>query len=183
MRFERDEFSFELLIVGYQFPELAEAEYDSNWLNVKIVVRHPEGDWSALDPALLTYEVRELAEWLCAVGSGRRDTREMAFLEPCLLFKVRSGDERTDELEIELSYEFRPPWAKDIDQSAVILFPLNEVDLSSAADSLEHQLTRYPQRGERYYREMSESLVDWMRPDKRTHNPAVIPSAVHVTYM
>jgi hypothetical protein len=24
-------------------------------------VRHPKGDWSALDPALLTYEVRELA--------------------------------------------------------------------------------------------------------------------------
>jgi hypothetical protein len=39
MRLERDEFSFELLIVGYQFPELAEAEYDSNWHNIKIVVR------------------------------------------------------------------------------------------------------------------------------------------------
>lgn len=30
MRLERDEFSLELLIVGYQFPELAEAEDDSN---------------------------------------------------------------------------------------------------------------------------------------------------------
>jgi hypothetical protein len=150
MRFERnDGVSFELLIVGYQFPDLAEAEYDSNWLNVKIVVRHPEGDWSALDPALLTYEVRELADWLCAVACGRRDPREMAFLEPCLSFMVRSGDEATDELEIELAYEFRPPWAKDVDQSAVMLFPLNETDLSLAVESLERQLARYPQRAER----------------------------------
>ena len=149
MRLERDEFSFELLIVGYQFPELADAEYDSNWLNVKIIVRHPEGDWSARDPALLTYEVQELAEWLRAVGSGGRETQEMAFLEPCLSFRVRSGDKRTDELEIELAYEFRPPWAKDIDESATMLFPLNEVDLFTAAESLEHQLSKYPQRAER----------------------------------
>jgi hypothetical protein len=87
------------MIVGYQFPEVAEAEYDSNWLMVKIVVRHPDGDWSAVDPALLTYEVRELADWLRVVGSGSRETREMAFLEPCLSFRDRSGDKRTDELE------------------------------------------------------------------------------------
>ncbi len=149
MRLERDQFCFELLIVGYQFPELAEAEYDSNWLNVKITARHPEGDWSAVDPALLTYEVSELADWLRAAGAGRLETRAMAFLEPCLSFKVRSGIERTDELELELAHEFRPPWAKDIDQSATMLFPLNEIDLTSAAYSLEHQLANYPQRAER----------------------------------
>ena len=66
MRLERDEFSFELLIVGYQFPELADADYDSNWLNVKIIVSivversdrikdsRLTTAWSALDPALLT---------------------------------------------------------------------------------------------------------------------------------
>jgi hypothetical protein len=73
----------------------------------------------------------------------------MSFLEPCLSFKVRSGDKRSDELEIELAHEFRPSWAKDIDQSAVMLFLLSEIDLSSAADSLEHQLSKYPQRTER----------------------------------
>jgi hypothetical protein len=137
------------MIVGYQFPEVAEAEYDSNWLMVKIVVRHPDGDWSAVDPALLTYEVRELADWLRVVGSGSRETREMAFLEPCLSFRLRSGDKRTDELEIDLAHEFRPPWAKDIDQSAAMLFPLSEIDLSSAADALQHELEQYPQRAAR----------------------------------
>src|SRR5262249_16252489 len=103
MRFERDQFYFELLIVGYQFPELADAAYDSNWLNVNIGVKHPEGEWSAVDPALLTYEVNELADWLRAVGAGRREIREMSFLEPCLSFRVRSGDNGTDELAIELA--------------------------------------------------------------------------------
>ena len=144
-----DDFCFELLIVGYEFPEIGQAEYDSNWLDVKIVVRHPQGDWSTNDAALLTYEVSELADWLRAIGTGRAETREMTFLEPCLSFQIRSADGKTDELEIELAHELGPPWAKDIDQSAVMLFPLNRIDLSSAADSLEHQLAKYPQRAER----------------------------------
>ena len=47
-------------LVGYQFPDLEDDEYDSNWLNVKIEVSNERGKWSAIDPALLTYEV----EWL-----------------------------------------------------------------------------------------------------------------------
>ena len=76
-----DDFYFEMMIVGYQFPELVDAEDDSNWLNVKIVVRHPQGAWSAVDPALLTYEASELANWLRAIGSGDRETLEMYFLD------------------------------------------------------------------------------------------------------
>jgi len=100
---------------------------------------------SALDPALLTYEVRELADWLRSVESGRREGRDISFLEPCLSFHLRTPD----ELEVELSHEFRPPWAKDLDQSAVLLFRLNEVNLSSAVESLDQQLAKYPQRAER----------------------------------
>ena len=143
-----DDFSFELVIVGYQFPELADGEDDSNWLNVKIVVRHPQGAWSAVDPALLTYEVSELVDWLRALSSGDRETLEMYFLEPCLSFRLRHGAQG-DELEVELAHEFRPPWAKDIDQSAVLLFPLNQDDLFAAAESLYQQLATYPQRAGR----------------------------------
>lgn len=148
MRIEHDAFCFELRIVGYQFPELAEAQDDSNWLNVKIVVNHPKGDWSAVDPALLTYEVSRLAGWLRAVGKGQLETREMGFIEPCLTFKVYSGG-TADELKIELAHEFRPPWMKDIDHSAKLSFHISEIDLSVAADSLDRQLAKYPRRGNR----------------------------------
>ena len=55
----------------------ADAEDDSNWLNVKIVVKHPQGAWPIVAPALLTYEVRELPDWLRAIGSGDREKRDM----------------------------------------------------------------------------------------------------------
>jgi hypothetical protein len=44
MRVERrDGLSFEMSIAGYQFPKLSDAEYDSNWLNVKIEVQPSKG--------------------------------------------------------------------------------------------------------------------------------------------
>ena len=52
-----------MYLVGYQFPELEDVEYDSNWLNVKIAVSHQRGKWSTIDPALLTYEVQWLIDW------------------------------------------------------------------------------------------------------------------------
>jgi hypothetical protein len=144
----KDGFAFELSIVGYEFPGLVNAEYDSNWLNVRIVARHPRGDWSAVDPALETHDVRKLAEWFRALESGRRDELEMGFIEACLSFKAQFKRERPS-LEVELAHEFRPAWAEDIDQSAVLSFPLDEIDLSSAAESLEQQLAKYPPRAER----------------------------------
>ena len=51
---------------------------------------------------------------------------------------------------IELSHEFRPPWASDdLDEEYEIVFSLRSIDLICAAQSLENQLRRYPQRTER----------------------------------
>ena len=51
----------ELTLVGYQFPHLATVPWDSNWLNVRVRVQHPQGNWTAQDPCLLTYDVAGLA--------------------------------------------------------------------------------------------------------------------------
>jgi hypothetical protein len=62
--------NFNLTIVGYQFPHLAAEPYDSNWLKIQIDVDGAQGRWRTADPALLTYEVAELADWLVRVASG-----------------------------------------------------------------------------------------------------------------
>ena len=138
-------YSFKLTLVGYQFPLLKDEEYDSNWLDIRIDVRHPDGDWSAVDPALLTYEVQKIADWFRALAAGGRDERSIDFLEPCLEFHVESND-ASEVLRVKLAYEFRPPWSTDFDDKFELTFPLAKLNLVKAAEDLESELARYPQR-------------------------------------
>src|ERR1700738_540527 len=62
--------SFHLKLVGYQFPEKVNEEWDSNWLIIYIAMNLPQGAWSVTDPFLLTYEVRSLADWFDAIASN-----------------------------------------------------------------------------------------------------------------
>ena len=139
--------SFTMSLVGYQFPELHNHQYDSNWLNVKIAVSHQGGSWSTIDPALLTYEVQGLIDWFRAASARKYDDRHLCFLEPCLSFRLAPAAGDPEKLIIELSHEFRPPWAsEDSDEEYEIEFSLTSIDLIAEAQSLENQLRRYPQR-------------------------------------
>ena len=142
----RNDYSFTLTITGYQFPSLKDIEYDSNWLNIRIDVQHPDGDWTAHDPALLTYEVQEIANWFRDVAAGRRDKRSAEFLEPCLEFHFESNEDSSEVLKVKLAYEFRPPWSKSWDDEFELTFPVAKINLVKAAEALERELARYPQR-------------------------------------
>jgi len=136
-------------LIGYQFPDLEDVEDDSNWLQVKIVVNHRRGKWSAVDPALLTYEVEWLIDWLKELSAGKYDKRDLWFTEPCISFHLLPSKGEPDRLAIGFSYEFRPPWAKDLHEEHQIAFPLASIDLMNAAQLLENQLHQYPRRTER----------------------------------
>ena len=139
-----------LTIAGYQFPHLASEDYDSNWLNVAIDVKHPRGRWSAVDAAFLTYEVASLAQWMSDIASGRRQEHFKRFLEPCLSFGLSRDLHGTDELVVEFWHSFQPPWAgADLDMREHLAFPLAELNLPDASTSLRRQLSLYPQRAER----------------------------------
>ena len=133
-------------VVGYQFPPLTSVPYDSDWLNIRINVRHPIGDWTAADPALLTYDVRELADWFRELAAGGRRKRNIDFLEPCLEFGVEFGEDSSEQLKVKLAYEFRPPWSKDFEGEFQLSFPLTTINLVKTAEAVERELARYPQR-------------------------------------
>ena len=81
------------------------------------------------------------------MSAGKYDKRHLWFTEPCLSFHLSPAEGDPDKLVIELSHGFAPPWAtKDPDEEHQILFPLTSIDLIGAAQSLENQLRRYPQR-------------------------------------
>jgi hypothetical protein len=142
--------SFDLTLLGYQFPELAAEPYDSNWLQVRAAVRHPRGSWTATDPCLLTYEAARLAEWLDAVAVGAAADAELSFLEPCLGFELREGSGGACVLRVYFQYEFRPPWAVGLHDEAAVLDVSADADaLRGAASALRAQLRAFPQRTER----------------------------------
>jgi hypothetical protein len=139
--------AFELRIVGYQFPDEATADYDSNWLVIEGVVTHPRGSWRFSDPSLLTYEVARLAEWLEEVASGTEAQPGCTFIEPNLTFEaVGAGAARA--LRVSFAIEARPAWAKRSDD-VYLDFPLSGLDLAGAVGSLRRQLGEFPQRAER----------------------------------
>jgi hypothetical protein len=49
--------SFQLRIIGYEFPDIKDDYYDSNWLMIQIDVISSEITWRATFPSIITFEV------------------------------------------------------------------------------------------------------------------------------
>src|SRR6476646_9182290 len=103
--------ALELTLVGYQFPHFATVPWDSNWLNVRVRVQHPRGDWTAQDPCLLTYDVAGLADWLEAVAAGREEDPDHGFMEPNLFFRSGRDADEHRFVRVYFELELRPTWA------------------------------------------------------------------------
>jgi hypothetical protein len=138
----------ELNILDYEFPEDGESYFDSDWLNVRIVAESPAGSWTAVDPALLTWEVERLIRWLEAIAQGRPVDWWECFTEPCLEFKLLDGDPL--KIRVCFSHEFRPGWTRkeDIeDEEEIYLeFAVSPQVLSEAAGALRRELDEFPVR-------------------------------------
>jgi len=149
MRFRGQEgASFELSIVGYQFPEMTKDRWDANWLFVRGHVRHSQGEWTFRDPCLTTFELEELAEWFDSVGRGQASSRECSFTEPNLNFEYL--DDGTPAIVVRFAHESAPPWQLGEERfiGTVLSFPVALNDLTSAASDLRGFLTQFPERGE-----------------------------------
>jgi len=150
MRFSRsDQYFFELKIRGYQFPDIIGDQYDSNWLMVEINVQHPLGQWSTVDPSLLTSEIASLIRWLEAIRAGDYSKPDLWFIEPCLEFHLIESAGAPCSIRIVFSHEYRPPWASNEfveGEEHFLEFSLPDLDLETAIASLHEELARFPAR-------------------------------------
>lgn len=136
--------SFHLLIADYQFPEIKDDKWDSNWLVVEGLVSIDGKEWPFCDPCLTTFEAILLAEWLDATSKGIAQKAYCAFTEPNLEFERLS----TDAIRISFARECAPPWAKRGDGLATYWLEVSiGPALATAAAQLMHQLERFPVRG------------------------------------
>lgn len=138
---------FEMKFVGYQFPGDNFDVYDNNWLLVSISVDHPSGSWKTTDACLLTWEAAGLAEWFRDIADGQEVESEESFMEPNLRFEIDNDNNR--KLRVYFELECRPDWAPS-DGAGMddlwVEFEINSRDISAAADAIEKDLIRYPQR-------------------------------------
>ena len=72
---------FELTVIRYQFPHSSTDEWDPNWLIVRTHATIADHEWTSDDPALLTWEVEELANWLESLGNNHEVNPLLDFVE------------------------------------------------------------------------------------------------------
>jgi hypothetical protein len=139
----------ELRILGYEFPHIETAEYDSNWLVVAGNVTNSRGSWQFTHPCLLTYEAAQLASWMDALMEANRFPTTCGFIEPNLEFRALVSMNRP-MLRAYFELEARPSWASSaFGEETWVEFPIEEPDLRSTARQWRAELSAYPQRASR----------------------------------
>jgi hypothetical protein len=165
MNLKEGQFSLELEVNGYQFPELTAHDSDANWLDIRLHLNLGSGQFEQTDPALETVDLERTAAWLSeiaaniAVFSGwqtQRISTRIVFTEPNLEFEVynRHSGGAPVTFRVYLSHEFLPPFAAVLDQVRLddepgqiwIDFGVTGEQLRDLAASLLTQLSRYPTR-------------------------------------
>lgn len=127
-------------VAGYEFPQIVDKKYDSNWLNICLSIKHPQGNWTATDPALLTWDMERFAHWLEHLPQV--DYNPIVFLEPELEFIYESS-----KLKVTLSENFLPPWLDSTTTNKFVLgFPISLPQLKEAVADIRKAVSLFPPR-------------------------------------
>ena len=136
---------FELQITGYQFPEIQNDEWDSNWLLIRVHIQGETHKWEAVDPCMDTYEANDFCKWLNLLANSQAVQPELEFLEPELRFKVVKIADSRIELEIQCRYNLAPT----ISSRSFFQFSLDKQTISQAAEAWCSQVQKFPTRMQR----------------------------------
>jgi hypothetical protein len=140
--------AFELVIVGYENPDITEGVWESNWLVVSGEVRTSDESWRFVDSCVTTFELADLAAWLEGLDSGALESPTRTFAEPNLEFSYSPTPDPV--LRVRFAHESAPPRLKDTDAKAegvVMEIRLEELDAQAAAAELRDALIDFPIRG------------------------------------
>ncbi|MBT3011098.1 MAG: hypothetical protein N0C84_23980 [Candidatus Thiodiazotropha taylori] len=146
LRLRSRDASFELDIERYEFDAALDYD-DANWLVVKIVGSDQQYQWSATDSCLLTYELKELYDWVSSLGSLIGETSSISFLEGELGFEF---EKTTNELSIVLNFNFHPKgrsfqYGEDGDERYIMKFQLSN-GLGHLLLGIKTLIDKFPER-------------------------------------
>lgn len=163
MRLQEGKVSLRLDVVDYQFPELTDQKWDSDWLFLRLRLECGDHVWERIDPSVMTFDLQHLADWLAeaadhseifAAWRHERLTTRMFFTEPNLSFEVLNGHPSglPISLRVYLAAEYLPPFAELLDHVAEevdevwIDFGVNEGELRELVQALAESLAEFPIR-------------------------------------
>jgi hypothetical protein len=139
---------FQLVILGYQHPDVHEDRWDSNWLLVSGSVATAAGQkWQFSAPCVTTFELEELADWLDELSADGRAPGQFDFTEPLVRFAYVPWPKRT--LQLTLSGEGAPPETSLHGGEATVTleFSVSEAEASDLAEQIRDALADFPPRG------------------------------------
>jgi hypothetical protein len=134
--------------VRYEFPG-STADFDANWLVIRVDVEIDGRSWRSTDPSLLTTEVASLLGWLEAPASSHVVNPELEFIEPNLSFEAVHSSPHEIRIRVWFELESRPRWApRDAvdDRDFCVDLTLRSSEVERAAVELGKQLERFPPR-------------------------------------
>lgn len=129
----------------YQFPTAAN-DWDANWLVIRMSANDGKRRWTAYDPALLTWDVYRLIQWLRSIARHDKHAKpEIGFTEPNVSFKSSWAGERLT-VKAALTQEFRPPGSTHVWDVGVLTFQPSVVAVQEFARGLERAMKALPIR-------------------------------------
>lgn len=138
--------SVELRIINYQFPEITNCEYDSNWLLMSLKVESHGGNWETVDPFLLVRELKTMIEWFEKLSNHvETDSNSLIFIEPNLEFKLIKKTKA--EKHIKIIFNLEPQYEKAHGHRENFIYAVyNHKDLNLIVKQLKEEAEHYPQR-------------------------------------
>lgn len=139
-------------VKGYQYPDQKAItnEYDANWLMMSYELNLKNRHWQRLDPSLLIWELRELANWLKKLKSDNPNpvSKELKFTEPNLSFLLIRKTKAAVTLKIGVDAELK----HDVNADEEFLeCTLDQIALTELIDSIKVELANFPQRDCNYF--------------------------------
>lgn len=135
----------ELKIVNYQYPDILNQEFDSNWLNIFIDVKSKMGHWQTVDPSLMTNEVQLLIDWFRDLSINKTNDDFGYCTEPNLSFNLLEKTLARKKIRIGFGAESRPLSFKP-DMEYYIDCEFTNTELDAIASELAEELEKFPPR-------------------------------------
>jgi hypothetical protein len=121
---------------------------DAKWLDAKVEASDGSTSWVRVNPCFSDSELHDLVRWLRALGSGDSGDASFQGVEPSLLFKAIWGVGRV-RLSAMFNLELHPDGRHNYDENdpKVVTFDVPRSVMDRFADSIESDLSRFPDRG------------------------------------
>jgi hypothetical protein len=99
---------FELAFIQDDFQDMQDGSGNANWTTLSFRVGTPDESWEESAPCMNLFEIKNLAEWLEAVGSGEPEVSEVELLEPELKFSIVRNEPDAVTVRVGFHLDNRP---------------------------------------------------------------------------